>query len=94
MAGTFEGLSDLEWQLFADLFPPEPRKRGRGIPYPLSPGREHVAVRPDHRLPLMRHPVRATMGLQERRPSVAAALADVISHIVTATTGASSVSAA
>jgi hypothetical protein len=33
MAGTFEGLSDLEWQLFADLFPPEPRKRGRGMPH-------------------------------------------------------------
>jgi len=34
MAGTFEGLSDLEWQLFADLFPPEPTKRGRGMPAP------------------------------------------------------------
>ena len=32
MAGTFEGLSDLEWKLFADLFPPEPTKRGRGMP--------------------------------------------------------------
>jgi len=32
MAGTFEGLSDLEWQLFADIFPPEPTKRGRGMP--------------------------------------------------------------
>jgi transposase len=33
MAGTFEGLSDLEWKLFADLFPPEPTKRGRGMPH-------------------------------------------------------------
>ena len=33
MAGTFEGLSDLEWKLFADLFPQEPSKRGRGMPH-------------------------------------------------------------
>ena len=33
MAGTFEGLTDLEWHLFADLFPPEPVKRGRGMPH-------------------------------------------------------------
>ena len=33
MAGTFEGLSDLEWKLFADLFPPEPAKRNRGMPH-------------------------------------------------------------
>src|SRR5919201_1579319 len=33
MAGRFEGLSDLEWQLFIDLFPPEPTTRGRGIPH-------------------------------------------------------------
>jgi transposase len=33
MAGTFEGLSDLEWKLFADLLPPEPTKRGRGMPH-------------------------------------------------------------
>jgi hypothetical protein len=32
MAGRFEGLSDLEWQLFADLFP-EPGKRGKGMPH-------------------------------------------------------------
>jgi transposase len=33
VAGTFEGLSDLEWQLFADLFPPEPTQRRRGMPH-------------------------------------------------------------
>jgi transposase len=33
MAGTFEGLSDLAWPLFADLFPPGPTKRGRGMPH-------------------------------------------------------------
>jgi transposase len=33
MAGTFEGLTDLEWKLFADVFPPEPAKRGRGMPH-------------------------------------------------------------
>ena len=33
MAGTFDGLSDLEWKLFADLFAPELMKRGRGMPH-------------------------------------------------------------
>jgi transposase len=33
MAGTFEGLTDSEWKLFAELFPPEPAKRGRGMPH-------------------------------------------------------------
>jgi transposase len=33
MAGTFDGLSALEWKLCADLFPPEPPKRGRGMPH-------------------------------------------------------------
>ena len=32
MAGTCEGFSDLAWKLFADLFPLEPTKRGRGMP--------------------------------------------------------------
>src|SRR5918998_2183544 len=32
MAGTFEGLSDLEWKLFADVFPMPP-KRSRGMPH-------------------------------------------------------------
>jgi transposase len=32
MAGRFEGLSDLEWKLFEDLFP-EPEKRGKGMPH-------------------------------------------------------------
>ena len=32
MAGRFDGLSDLEWQLLADLFPPPPLRRGRGMP--------------------------------------------------------------
>ena len=33
MAGRFEGLSDLEWRLFEDIFPPVPQKRGRGMPH-------------------------------------------------------------
>ena len=33
MAGTFDGLSDLEWKLFADVFPPAPTKRSRGMPH-------------------------------------------------------------
>ncbi len=33
MAGRFEGLSDLEWKLFEDMFPKEPEKRGKGMPH-------------------------------------------------------------
>ena len=33
MAGRFEGVSDLEWRLFEDIFPPAPPKRGRGMPH-------------------------------------------------------------
>src|SRR5918911_1787312 len=33
MAGRFEGVSDLEWRLFEDVFPPAPPKRGRGMPH-------------------------------------------------------------
>ncbi len=32
MAGRFEGLSDLEWKLFEDIFP-VPEKQGRGMPH-------------------------------------------------------------
>ena len=33
MTGRFEGVSDLEWRLFEDVFPPAPPKRGRGMPH-------------------------------------------------------------
>jgi transposase len=33
MAGTFDGLSDLEWKLVAELFPLAPTTRGRGMPH-------------------------------------------------------------
>jgi transposase len=33
MAGRFEGLTDLEWRLFEDIFPKEPEKRERGMPH-------------------------------------------------------------
>ena len=32
MAGRFEGLSDVEWKLFEDIFP-TPEKRSRGRPH-------------------------------------------------------------
>ena len=76
MAGTFEGLSDLEWKLFADLFPPEPTEAGAWhAAHPLSSGREYLAQHPDYRLPLVSSPARSVMGVQERGASVAAALA-------------------
>ena len=33
MAGRFEGLSDLEWKLFEDIFPKQASKRGKGMPH-------------------------------------------------------------
>jgi hypothetical protein len=33
MAGRFIGLSDLEWQLLADIFPPESAPPRRGMPH-------------------------------------------------------------
>jgi transposase len=33
MAGRCEGVSDLEWRSFEDLFPPAPPQRGRGLPH-------------------------------------------------------------
>ena len=36
MSGAFEGLSELEWLLFADLFPPSAEPMGKGRP-PLAP---------------------------------------------------------
>lgn len=33
MAGRFEGLTDLEWRLFEDVFPKQPEKRERGMPH-------------------------------------------------------------
>ena len=32
MAGRFEGLSDLEWKLFEDIFPEAPKKRALRMP--------------------------------------------------------------
>ena len=32
MARRFEGLSDLEWKLFEDIFPKTEKKRSRGMP--------------------------------------------------------------
>ena len=33
MAGRFEGLSDIEWKLFEDIFPISREKRGKGMPH-------------------------------------------------------------
>jgi hypothetical protein len=33
MAGRFEGLRDLAWPLFADIFPPDSAPRRRGLPH-------------------------------------------------------------
>src|SRR5262245_34256052 len=33
MAGTCTGVTDVEWKLCADVLPPEPPKRGRGMPH-------------------------------------------------------------
>ena len=36
MAGRFEGLSDIEWKLFEDIFPQQPEKRGKGNGLPVA----------------------------------------------------------
>ena len=33
MPGKFEGLSDEQWKLLEPLLPPEPEKRGKGMPH-------------------------------------------------------------
>ena len=33
MAGRFEGISDTQWEILERLLPPEPNKRGRGMPH-------------------------------------------------------------
>ena len=33
MAGRFEGLTDLEWKLFEDIFSPSSSRRSRGMPH-------------------------------------------------------------
>ena len=33
MAGRFEGMSDGAWDIFKNLLPPEPLRRGRGMPH-------------------------------------------------------------
>ena len=33
MAGRFEGLNDLEWKLFEDIFPQKLEIRGKGMPH-------------------------------------------------------------
>jgi len=33
MAGRFEGVSELAWRLFEDVFPPAPPQRRRGMPH-------------------------------------------------------------
>jgi hypothetical protein len=77
MAGRFEGLSDLAWQLFADIFPPKPIPSGRGMPHP--PFRQVVNTLLYVLLTRCRwygSPARAAMGIEKRRASVAPALAD------------------
>ncbi|MEM1368630.1 MAG: hypothetical protein AAGG02_11555 [Cyanobacteria bacterium P01_H01_bin.15] len=49
MAGRCEGLTDLEWKLFEDLFP-EPEQRGPGMPP--APFR-FVLNSPHHWMPLV-----------------------------------------
>jgi transposase len=76
VAGTFVGLSDLEWKLFADLLPPEPTGRGRGLPH--TPVRQvvntwlYILITGCRWCDL---PWGPPMGLQERRAPVAAAWA-------------------
>jgi hypothetical protein len=58
MAGRVEGLSGLEWNLFADIFPPERQNAGEACPIPRS---ARPAGHPHRDLPL-RHQRRQGQG--------------------------------
>ena len=76
MAGRFEGLRDLEWRLFADIFPPDTTEtRPWDAACTFSDGMAYFALRFDDRLSLVRGPTWATMGVEERDASLVAALA-------------------
>jgi hypothetical protein len=62
MAARFEGVS-------------APATGAWEAPYPLSPGGEYVVGRADHRLPLVRSPLWAPLGVHKCRAARAAALA-------------------
>ena len=51
MAGRFEGVSDLEWRLFEDVFPPPtPEAWPWDAACAVSQGIKYVALRLDYRL--------------------------------------------
>jgi transposase len=77
MGGRFDGLSDLEWQLFADIFPPPPPRQGPGMPY--TPFRQVVNPLLDVLITGCRWcdlPHDPPMGVQKCGPSGAAAVAN------------------
>jgi transposase len=77
MAGRCEGVSDGEWRLFEDVFPPAPLKCGRGMPH--APFRQilntllYVLITGCRWCDVPRGP---TMGLEECHAALVAALAD------------------
>lgn len=69
MAGRFEGISDLEWRLFEDIFPREPEKRDRvRATFTISLCVKHYAVCINHRMSLVRRSQGKNLGIKEFSP--------------------------
>ena len=66
MAGRFEGLSDLEWKLFEDIFPETPKKRSlRYASYSISLCVEQPAVYINNGMSMVRSTTRKYLGIQK-----------------------------
>ena len=75
MAGRFEGISDLEWRLFEDIFPPKPEKRDRvRATLSIPPCAEHFTVRINNGMSLVRCSKRKHLGIEKCSPQMVEAL--------------------
>ncbi|MGX9726283.1 MAG: hypothetical protein ACTFAK_02845 [Candidatus Electronema sp. VV] len=71
MAGRFEGLTDVAWEVFRNIFPSE-EQGGRGRP--AAPSRNilnSLLAYPDCRLPVVRPSAKAAMGIKKLKPPAA-----------------------
>ncbi|MGX9725778.1 MAG: hypothetical protein ACTFAK_00200 [Candidatus Electronema sp. VV] len=76
MAGRFEGLTDVEREVFRNIFLSE-RQSGRAWPPCrfVTQNFEFAAVAADHRLPVVRPSAKAAMGIKKLKPPAAQVMA-------------------
>ena len=66
MAGRFEGLSDIEWKLFEDIFPKNPKKRSlRYASYSISLCVKQFALHINYWMSMVRPPTRKYLGIKK-----------------------------